>query len=208
MKIRTRSHIFLVVMLVLLGALSVASCSGTVDQQTSVQVDNQQDHYRKVQPLHYYDYSIPLDVLQQIYDITVSEAVATYTVAETITGVTKFRCASIGYAIPADTQLTNPLRTVGNSWQGSVVEQPEPNGLYSSTNTDGTWVLCVGDDGIAYPYYSEHKVQVWPFPVYNDESGEWHQMPNTSANVTVDTTNISKEIGVYLDPGLTTLDTP
>lgn len=194
---------WLFVFLALVTALLVA-CDGTVDTQTSVFVDAQQEHYRHVQPLHYYDYSIPLDVLQQIYDITTTEAVATYSVAESVTGVTKWRCPSIGYAIPADAQLTNPLRTMNNYYQGAVVEQPEPNGVYSSKNTDGTWILCVGGDGIAYPYYSEHKVQVWPFPVEKDTEGEWHQIPGTAANVTVDTTNISKEIGVYLQPTFNT----
>jgi hypothetical protein len=131
-----------------------------------------------------------------------AKAVATYSVAETMTGELRYKCNSIGYAIPADTQLTNPLQTASDYRESSVIEQAEPNGLFSSKNTDGTWVLCVSADGVAYPYYSEHKIQTWPFPVErNPETGEWTQVANTTINVEIDTTEISKEIEIRINVG-------
>ena len=197
-KLFTSRNLALFAVLVFFVA-TAESCSNTTEGQTTDFVNDQQSHYNMVQPLHFYDYSIPKDVLQQIYDITTTEAVATYSVAETITGMTKWRCPSIGYAIPADTQLTNPVQTADGYYTGTAIGQPEPNGLFSSINTDGTWVLCVGPDGIAYPYYSEHKIQVWPFPVEKNADGEWVQIAGTSANVTVDTTKISQDIQWHLE---------
>ena len=45
------------------------------------------------------------------------------------------------------------------------MEQAEPNGVYSSKNTDATYVLCVRDNGDVAPVYTEHKVTTFPFPV-------------------------------------------
>lgn len=48
-------------------------------------------------------------------------------------------CDSIGYGIPYATQFTNPQRY---AYQGATLPQADPNGLYSPSSADGTWVLC------------------------------------------------------------------
>ena len=63
--------------------------------------------------------------------------------------------------MPYDVQLTNPLRYYMN---GAVVEQAEPNGLYSSKNTRATWVLCQRKAGPS-PFYSEPDVVSFAWPV-------------------------------------------
>lgn len=185
--------------LFLILVLALVSCGGAEEDDRNL-VNSQQTHYAQSQPLHFYDYSIPRDVLQQIYDVVTTKSVATYTVIESITGQVKFKCQSIGYAIPVDTQLTNPLRP---AWgisrnSGEVIEQAEPNGLFSSKNTDGTWVLCVNETGLTYPFYTEHKVSTWPFIVVQNEHGEWLPVEGATPNVQIDTTNIRKEIDVQL----------
>ena len=72
----------------------------------------------------------------------------------------------IGFGIPYDTSLTNPLQgdrygTVGIA----VIEQAEPNGIFASKNTAATWVMCAGAAGIIEPVYVETKVTVYPYPV-------------------------------------------
>ena len=145
-------------------------------------VNKQQGIYSNAQPVHIYDYSIPRGIYQQIYDFTTTNIVATYTVIESITGVTRYECPSMGYAIPADTSLTNPLQGqynvdgTGPDEFSVVVEQAEPNGLFSSKNTDGTWVLCVElKTGEVYPVYTEHKVTTFPFICKKDENGQWRR---------------------------------
>jgi len=58
---------------------------------------------------------------------------------------------------------------MGDSYQGSVIEQPEPNGLFSSKNTVGTWVLCTQSDGTVYPVYTELNVTAFPFPMQSND---------------------------------------
>lgn len=164
-------------------------------------VDRQQKIYQKSQPVHIFDFSIPRDIYQQIYDITTTEVVATYSVIESITGVTKYQCPSIGYAIPADRSLTNPLQgaykvdAIGAEEFSVVLEQPEPDGLFSSKNTDATWILCVDLlTGEAYPFYTEHKVMTWPFIVHQEEgSDEWVRADNSPITFTVEIRETAEE---------------
>lgn len=48
------------------------------------------------------------------------------------------------------------------------VGQAEPNGLYASTNTSATWVMCVNKFGQIEPHYVEAKVTGYPYPVKVD----------------------------------------
>ncbi len=166
----------------------VLSCTeGGQEAQDREIVNKQQEHYAKVQPLPFYDYSIPRDIMIQIYNVVTQEARNTYTVIESITGETKFHGPSLGYGIPADVQLTNPLKPAWNrNWNsGEVIEQAEPNGLFSSKNTDGTWVLFVDDNGDVTPIYTEHKVTVFPYAVKKSPDGSWVRADKKRASLTI-----------------------
>ncbi len=165
----------------------VVGCLGENPESADREVvQEQQAHYQKTQPLPYYEYSIPRDIFIQISDVVVTKAYTTYTVIESITGETKFHGPSLGYGIPADTQLTNPLQLARDYSGGPVIEQAEPNGLFSSDNTDGTWVLFVQPDGNVVPVYTEHKVTTYPFPVEQDESGSWVRTEGSETNFVID----------------------
>jgi len=181
-----RTILYLVFIFV--AAFMFAGCwtNDSAETQSRKLVDRQQDIYNSVQAVHIYDFSIPRDIYQQIYDITTTEAIATYTAIETMTGVTKYECPSFGYAIPADSSLTNPVQgtynvdDIGVDEFSAVIEQAEPNGLFSSRNTDGTWVLCVDlNTSEVYPVYSEHKLTTWPFIVQKDVNGQYHRADNS-----------------------------
>jgi hypothetical protein len=77
-------------------------------------------------------------------------------------------CPSIGYPIPYSTQLTNPVRTVGDSYQGSVVANAEPNGLYPPSDAAATLVQCVQPDGSVSPVYIEWYVLAFPYRIASD----------------------------------------
>ena len=73
--------------------------------------------------------------------------------------------------IPYDTSLTNPLQPYSGPdgfAMAVAVEQPEPNGLFSSKTTSATWVMCAGPGGVVEPVYVEGKVTVYPYPVKVD----------------------------------------
>jgi hypothetical protein len=129
------------------------------------------------QPVPVFEWSQDRDTFIQIYTIK-NEARNTYTVITSNMGQILFMCPSIGFPIPADTQLTNPLKTAYVNSSAAVIEQAEPNGLYSSKNTVGTYVLCVRDNGDIVPVYTEnnantfmHAVSVGPDGVLQDVEG-------------------------------------
>ena len=85
----------------------------------------------------------------------------TYTVPET-TGVPVFLCNSIGYGLPAATQYTNPEKY---EYQGATLPQADPNGLFSPSSAEGTWVMCSDPSGSGKTrsVYVEPRIIVSPF---------------------------------------------
>jgi hypothetical protein len=158
--------------------------SETRDRQV---VQEQQTIYQARQPVPRFEFSQERDTLIQIYRLR-QEARATFTTFHSNgTGDVIFACPSRGYAIPADTQLTNPVQADRSLPGNPVLEQAEPNGLFSSKNTDGTWVLCVRENGEIAPVYSELKVQTFPFEVTWDEARRMllDQRKQSSSSLTV-----------------------
>lgn len=149
-------------------------------------VHAQQAQYREAQPVPYFDYSLERDVAIQLYKAR-NEEVTTHTVWRSDTGIIEGDCPSIGYPLPYDTSLTNPLEYVAN---GGVVEMAEPNGLYSSKNSISTWVRCVvnvNDKDVVAPIYIESKVTAYPYPVLVDyEKGRVSPINSKPPTVTIE----------------------
>lgn len=178
--------LFLMVCVVMMGAEECANDARQVAREETQAIAEQQAHLLVTQPVPAFDYSLQRDVLIQVYRMS-NEAQSTYTVVDSITGQTIWSCPSIGFGIPADTSLTNPLTAHRFNGYGTVVEQAEPNGLYSSKNTDGTWIVCVGSSGELAPIYTEHKVTTFPYAVEWSEDMGWVPVNgNDSPSFTVD----------------------
>ena len=103
-------------------------------------------------------------LLKQIIEMRDQDGLVTYTytVPET-TGRPVFLCNSIGYGLPAATQYTNPEKYVGTT--GASLPQADPNGLFSPSSAEGTWVMCTDPNGSGKtrPVYVEPRVIVSPF---------------------------------------------
>jgi len=155
--------------------LLVSACKeeGKVSSQKkdAEAVDRQQSQYAKAQPIPTYDYSLERDLVIQLYN-TRNLKVATHSVWRSNYGQVEGDCPSMGYGLPYDTSLTNPLvaqRMDGyQSVAGVSIGQPEPNGVFASTNTSATWVFCLNEAGVIEPVYVETKVTVYPGPVKID----------------------------------------
>lgn len=83
-------------------------------------------------------------------------------------------CHSLGYGIPESEQYTNPARVAQSSTERGIVALPQadPNGLFSSPSSNGTWVLCAFKDGSVQPVRSEPNVVTLPEPWANlDQTG-------------------------------------
>jgi len=140
------------------------------ETKTAKAVQQQQSQYAKAQPVPAYDWSLERDLLIKLYNIR-NNKVATHSVWRSDYGVVEGDCPSMGYGLPYDTSLTNPLMSTDEDAHGgrnnalTSVGQAEPNGVFASTNTSATWVMCVGPTGMIEPHYIESKVTVYPYPV-------------------------------------------
>lgn len=153
-------------------SLTFSGCiEGTASDIDAKAVNEQQKQYAVAQPIPKFDWSLERDVAIQLYQAR-NQNVNTYTVWRSDFGQILGDCPSVGYPIPYDVQLTNPL--VGDYYRNGgtiVVEQAEPNGLYSSKNSIATWVRCrceVDGKTVTVPVYIEDKVTTYPYPVRVD----------------------------------------
>lgn len=150
--------------------LGLMGCEQTAERKTSEAVNRQQEQYVAAQPIPTFDWSLERHLVIQLYQ-TRNSKVTTHTVWRSEYGMVEGDCPSMGFGIPYDTSLTNPLQIqrleTGSSANG-VIEQAEPNGLFASKNTSATWVMCVGSGGTIEPVYVESKVTAYPYPVKVD----------------------------------------
>lgn len=107
--------------------------------------------------------------LKDIYELRDQASLTTYTyVWSDMKGEFTFFCNSIGYGIPYATQFTSPMKVEWNYINGvrfaNVVPQADPNGLFSPSSAEGTWILCKDPNGTQVkPVYVELRVIVSPF---------------------------------------------
>jgi hypothetical protein len=150
-------------MVVALG-LMLTGCNESQETKDKQAVQDQQRQYAKNQPIPTYRHSMERELLIKLYNLR-NEKVLTHTVWRSDYGMVEGDCSSMGYGLPYDTSLTNPLQYY---YKGAVIGQAEPNGIFASTNTSATWVMCIGDRGNLEPIYVEGKVTVYPYSVKVD----------------------------------------
>jgi hypothetical protein len=154
------------------GVLTSSGCGESQEARDQQVVQQQQSQYAKGQPIPTYDWSLERDLVIQLYDVR-NQRIATYSVWRSDYGMIEGDCPSMGYGIPYDTSLTNPqMATIVGDTVGvrgvATIGQAEPNGVFASTNTSATWVMCVGSGGVIEPHYVESHVTVYPGPVTVD----------------------------------------
>jgi predicted component of type VI protein secretion system len=91
----------------------------TESSKTSATVERQQAQFSAAQPIPTYDWSLERDLLIQLYNIRNIKAL-THSVWRSNYGSIEGDCASIGFGIPYDTSLTNPLVATDTSQSGDV----------------------------------------------------------------------------------------
>ncbi len=167
---------FMVLAMVLTGCKEPKKSTSAKESQA---VSRQQSQYAIGQPVPAFDWSLERHLLIELYKLR-NAKVTTHSVWRSDYGLVEYDCPSMGYGMPYDTSLTNPLVATDISQRGAVhhyvqggssltsIEQPEPNGIFASKNTNATWVICIGEAGSLEPHYVESKVAVFPYPVTVD----------------------------------------
>ena len=85
--------------------------------------------------------------------------------------------------------MTNPLQGYHDRYSSGLtsIGQAEPNGVFASTNTAATWVMCVDVGGAIAPVYVEAKVTAYPWPMKVDY-GNNRAVRAGTATITMDVT--------------------
>lgn len=161
----------ILLVLLIIGGLFLAGCETSQETKDQKAVQAQQSQYAASQPVPAFDWSLERHLVAQLYQIR-NQRVATHSVWRSDRGNIEGDCSSIGFGIPYDTSMTNPLQPSPYTTKRSTVsiEQAEPNGIFASKNTTATWVMCAGKGGLIEPVYVETKVTVYPYPVTVDYS--------------------------------------
>jgi hypothetical protein len=106
---------------------------------------------------------------KMIYELRDNPNYATYTYLVGMHNELKLLCHSVGYGIPESSQYTasesEQRVTIYSQTYTERLPQADPNGLYSSPSSQGTWVMCVGPDGKVVPVRSEPNVLTTPYPM-------------------------------------------
>ncbi len=136
----------LILLIVPLLILAGCEIQQSQTQKDSKAVERQQSQISKSQPVPAYNWSLERHLVIQLYNIRNLKAI-THSVWRSDRGMIEGDCVSIGFGIPYDTSLTNPLtaKRFGSMFASLVVEQPEPNTVFASKNTQATWVMCAGE---------------------------------------------------------------
>ena len=171
----------------------ISACDFDKDVTTKEanQASSQLEQLLKAQPMPFFSWSLERYLAIELYKLR-NKKITTHAVWRSDYGMIEGDCPSLGYGIPYDVQLTNPVKVTDEDKDGAdhralaVVEQPEPNGLYSSKNTNATWVMCIGDNGNIEPVYVESHVTVYPYDVKVDyDKNRVIRVGKTSATITI-----------------------
>ncbi len=149
--------------------LGMVGCGKTAEQADRDNVNKQQKHYAKVQPVPYFEFSLERDAAIQIYKLR-NERVRTWTIWVSQSGKILGDAETIGFPIPYGVQLTNPIQNVGS--HGAVIAQAEPNGLFTTgVSTKATWIRqAIKQNGrvLEVPVYIEPETICYPYPILVD----------------------------------------
>lgn len=105
-------------------------------------------------------------LLKMILELRDQSDFSTYTyVWSDVQGRWVFFCNSVGYGIPYATQYTSPQKLAeGRAHYDLILPQADPNGLFSPSAAEGTWVMCKDLHGSEVkPLYLEPRIIVSPF---------------------------------------------
>jgi hypothetical protein len=147
-------------------ALGLVACGGDGEPKSSTAKQENQasedalNQYLKAQPVPQFTWS---QLRQNLIELQTAQASTTATtsfffnvgIADPI-----MECPSIGFAIPATYQLTNPQQAIEVDTSGTdadsavTIGQLEATGVYTA-DTTGTYAICVNDEGEGYAFYWE-----------------------------------------------------
>ena len=158
-----------------LAVILIVGCEEPTRQQTADEKDRQQQEHlvKEAQA----QTGLPniknfreKKLAKEILELRDQTGLVTYTYSfSEMTGKYTYISESVGYALPYATQYTNPQKIEyyysGDGHHGCyALPQCDPNGLFSPSSTEGTWVMLKDPNSSdVKPFYSETRLTVSPF---------------------------------------------
>ena len=139
---------------------TVAACSsGGAQRQENTQQQADQSALEASQPLPQFDWS---QYRQTLIDAETAEADNTQTTSfmfQQGDANPVASCPSIGEPVANTASLSDPQQVAdGGSNSAVAISQMDPNGVYTPTNSSGTYVICLANGGSKYLFYWEGDV--------------------------------------------------
>lgn len=106
-------------------------------------------------------------IVKDLYELRDMDGLVTYTyLFSSMQGKFVLLGQSVGYGIPAATQYTNPDKVTYAGATASVLSQADPNGLFSPSSAEGTWVMMLNPKTKKVePQYIEERILVTTFKI-------------------------------------------
>jgi hypothetical protein len=151
-------------LLVIATGLGAAACTHGPSAQQQEQNAQSADtaSLEQSQPLPHYNYSQIRQTLIDAQDIEANGTQTTSFFFQQGMPDPIFSCPSLGEPVANTDQLSNPqqLVPVTGNWGGGhdVLSQMDPNGIYTGSSSQGTYVICVNGRGQPYLQYWEGNV--------------------------------------------------
>jgi hypothetical protein len=157
--------------LAVIGGIALSACGGNNAQPTE-NSEQQADSQSLItnQPLPHYNFSQIRQTLIDAEDETADTTQTTTFFMQQGDPNPINSCPSVGFPVASNAELSNPDQVVGAPNNSSAtIGQEDPNGIYSSPSTSGTYVICTENGGQHYLEYWEGNVYTVGGPaVWND----------------------------------------
>lgn len=145
----------------------IVGCNGTTDlKQQRRQEQLQAESDRQVGLPRIANFT-EKRLVATIYELRDQADLPTYTYTFGLDGKPRFLCRSVGFGVPHAAQFSNPEKLVTSNIGGTTyhtMPQAEPNGLFTPSSAEGTWILMATKDG-PKPLYCEARVAVSIVPL-------------------------------------------
>jgi hypothetical protein len=148
--------------LVLVAALAGCTHNQSAQQREQSQQTSDTQSLEQSQPIPHYNYSQIRQTAIDAQDIAANGTQTTSFFFMMGNQDPIFSCPSLGEPVPNTAQLSNPeqIAPISGRYGGGATNLPQmdPDGIYATSSSSGTYVICVSGSGAKYLQYWEGDV--------------------------------------------------
>lgn len=142
---KTNKRLLILSLVLTIMGVTLIGCDNNVDSKQSVEQEkvlNQQNNEIGLPNIKEFSEK---KMAKEILELRDDSKLVTYAYMQNeMSGKFIFLGQCIGFALPYSTQYTNPQKTAGAN--GAVISQADPNGLFSPSSANATWIQYINPD--------------------------------------------------------------